>query len=205
MDTNYTHMTIVVDRSGSMDFIRSDSEGGINQLIKDQKLEPGKFTFSLVEFDDSIDVVYDMVPIADVEKYSLVPRGMTALYDAIGSGIVRTGEALTKMAEVDRPSNVIFVIVTDGGENSSREYSITKIKNLITEQTDKYNWDFTFIGANIDAFSVGTSIGIKNSVQYAATASSTKSVYGGLTTNTSRVRAAGGMVAAGMDSDYSNA
>lgn len=160
MDNNYTHITLVVDRSGSMASTRTDAEGGINQLIKDQATKEGKCTFTLVQFDSLYDVVYDFKPINEVNEYSLVPRGSTALLDAVGKAIVTTGEKLAALPENERPALVMVVIVTDGEENSSREYNRQKIKDLITQQQDVYKWQFTFLGADQSAFAEAASMGM---------------------------------------------
>lgn len=160
MNKNLTDITIIVDRSGSMETIRTDAEGGINTFIEDQKKLPGEANFSLLQFDTISDWVHSGVPIKDVPKYTLEPRGMTALLDAVGTVINATGERLGKMPEADRPGLVIIVIVTDGHENSSQEFSRETIKKMIEHQTNAYNWKFTYLGANQDAFAEAGAIGI---------------------------------------------
>jgi len=99
------------------------------------------------------------VPIQNVPKYELVPRGMTALLDAVGRAINETGERLAKMAESDRPSLVIFVVMTDGHENSSKEFNKSQIKEMVERQQNDYDWHFTFLGANQDAFAEAGDMG----------------------------------------------
>lgn len=160
MNANLTDITLVIDRSGSMEEIRSDAEGGVNGFIKAQAEEPGEALLTLVQFDTEYEFVHRGVPIRDVPVYKLVPRGMTALLDAVGRAINETGERLAKESEVDRPGLVIFVVMTDGQENSSHEFNKTQIKEMIERQQSGYNWHFTFLGANQDAFAEAGGMGI---------------------------------------------
>lgn len=208
-DKNYTHVTVVVDRSGSMSSVKTDAEGGLNNLIAEQKKVPGRMTLTLVEFDDVYNVVYDNVDVQNVGYYSLIPRGMTALLDAVGKAINVTGDRLKALPEDERPGKVLVVIVTDGGENASREFTADKIKELVKHQEDVYNWDFTFIGSNIDAFATGTQFGFRSNIQYAGTGVSNRSMYSGLTQSLTNTRLsvandeADVSLASFMDSDYS--
>jgi hypothetical protein len=151
---------VVLDRSGSMSAIQSDAEGGLNEFVKQQKKHPGDCTFSLVQFDTEYEFVYRAVPIKEVRHIPLVPRGSTALLDAVGRAIVETGERLKALAGAQRPGLVVFVILTDGQENSSREFSKAKVKEMIEHQTAAYKWQFTFLGANQDAFAEAGGLGI---------------------------------------------
>ena len=119
MKTDLTDITLVVDRSGSMQDIRSDAEGGVNAFIENQAKEPGEALLTLVQFDTEFEFLHTGVPIKDVPRYSLVPRGSTALLDAVGRAINETGERISKLAEAERPALVVFVVMTDGLENSS--------------------------------------------------------------------------------------
>ncbi len=161
MRSDLTDITLVVDRSGSMQQICEDAEGGVNSFIAQQTNEPGEAVLTLVQFDTEYEFLHNGVPISQVPKYSLVPRGMTALLDAIGRAINETGERLSKMEEQDRPGLVIFVVVTDGLENSSQEFSKSDIKEMIERQQEKYSWHFTFLGANQDAFAEAGHMGIQ--------------------------------------------
>lgn len=160
MRSDLTDITLVVDRSGSMEQIREDAEGGVNSFIAQQAKEPGEALLTLVQFDTEYEFLHQGVPITEVPKYQLVPRGRTALLDAVGRAINETGERLAKMDEQDRPGLVVFVVMTDGLENSSREFSKSDVKAMIERQQDKYNWHFTFLGANQDAFAEAGSMGI---------------------------------------------
>jgi hypothetical protein len=159
-DRNLTDLTAVIDRSGSMSAIRSDMEGGFDKLIADQRKVPGICKVSLVRFDTEYEVVYTDQDVNDVPPLMIEPRGMTALLDAIGRTIVSTGERLAAMPEDQRPGLVTFIIVTDGLENSSREYSLSRINAMITEQQEKWNWLFVFLGANQDAIATAKTMGM---------------------------------------------
>lgn len=160
MRTDLTDITLVVDRSGSMGSIRNDAEGGINEFIRQQAVEPGEALLTLLQFDTEYELVHSGVPVAEVPRYRLEPRGMTALLDAVGRAINETGQRLAAMSEAERPGLVIFVIVTDGAENSSQEFSRADIRQMIEHQQSKYSWQFTFLAANQDAFAAGGSLGI---------------------------------------------
>ena len=160
MRTDLTDITLVVDRSGSMSAIRSDAEGGVNEFIRTQAEEPGEALLTLVQFDTEYDFVHRGAPIAEVPAYKLKPRGATALLDAVGRAINETGSRLAAMNEGDRPGLVIFVIMTDGLENSSVEFTKDRIKEMIQHQQDHYQWQFTFLGANQDAFAEAGAMGI---------------------------------------------
>lgn len=147
-----------------MNVCQSDAEGGLNRFVEDQKKLPGEAVFTLVQFDNEYEFVHRAVPIAQVPHCSLVPRGSTALLDAVGRAIVETGERLAKMAESDRPGLVVFVILTDGQENSSREFSKSKVQEMISHQQDVYKWQFIYLGANQNAFAEAGDLGIVGSI-----------------------------------------
>lgn len=160
MRNDLTDLTLVIDRSGSMQLGLKEAQDGINEFFNKQKTAVGECTVSLLEFDDEFNYVYDAVDIKDTNGYELKPRNMTALNDAIGMAITKTGERLSQMAEEDRPALVMVCIVTDGGENASKEYNNDQIKKMIEHQQNVYNWKFTFIGANQDAVTEGAKRGI---------------------------------------------
>jgi uncharacterized protein YegL len=160
MKSDLTDITLVVDRSGSMQAIREDAEGGVNAFISRQAQEPSEALLTLVQFDTEYEFLHRGLAIDQVPRYRLVPRGMTALLDALGRAINETGERLGRMDEEDRPGLVIFVVMTDGQENSSREFTKAQIKEMIQRQQEGYNWHFTFLGANQDAFAEAGGMGI---------------------------------------------
>jgi hypothetical protein len=160
MRTDLTDITMVIDRSGSMESIRTDAEGGINSFIEQQKQEPGEANVTLVQFDTDYEFVHSGVPIRQVPAFKLVPRGSTALLDAVGRAVNETGARLAAMDESQRPGLVVFVIVTDGEENSSREFTRDQIRTMVEHQQLAYKWQFTFLAANQDAFAAGGSMGI---------------------------------------------
>lgn len=159
-DSNYTHILTIVDRSGSMTNVRNDMIGGLNEFFKSQSEGEGKCLVDYVQFDTTVDHVYSDKDIKDAEAF-LEPRGMTALHDAIGISVTNLGKRFEKLAESSRPGNVIVVVVTDGFENSSKEWSQSAVKDLIKQQEDEWDWTFTFLGANMDAVNVGTGLGFK--------------------------------------------
>jgi uncharacterized protein YegL len=163
MNNKLTELVMVIDRSGSMGVgaFHLDMEGGINQLIKDQKGEDGDCNLTLIQFDNEYDVICSGESIDKVGDYHLVPRGSTALCDAVGRGIAEVGERLAEMKEENRPGAVVFIIVTDGAENDSHEYTKDQIAEKIKHQEEKYNWQFVFLGAEIDAFEEAGGIGVK--------------------------------------------
>lgn len=144
-NSNYTHLALVVDRSGSMADIKDDAQGGINTLIAEQFAEEGQLTVTLSEFDDHFEDVVRMSgkPFA----YKLSPRGSTALLDAVGKEITRTAQELDALPKALRPSKVLFVVVTDGQENSSNEFTLKAVKASIETQRKDHGWTFQFIGA----------------------------------------------------------
>ena len=157
---NYTDLTLIVDRSGSMSRIARDMEGGFATFLKQEKESGDKTNISIVYFDDHIDQDVTSADIKDIDGIKIVPRGSTALLDAVGQTIAKTGERLSAMAEEDRPNRVLIYIITDGQENASHEYTLAQIRENITHQREHYAWDFVFLGANIDSFSVGGGMGI---------------------------------------------
>lgn len=159
-DTNYTHIAFLLDRSGSMMSIKSDTEGGFDAYIEAQKAQPGRCTVTLAQFDDQYEEVYTGRDLQTVPKLDLQPRGSTALNDSIAALVRSTGAHLAAMKEEDRPGSVIFGIMTDGMENASKEWTRPAIKALIEDQEKKYDWTFSYLGANQDAIEVGGSMGI---------------------------------------------
>lgn len=173
-----THITIIGDRSGSMQSVQGAAQQGINGLISEQKALPGDCTLLLADFDEAepFRIVHDG-SLASAPRYDLVPRGGTPLLDAVGLGIVRTGEILSAIPEPNRPDKVIFAIQTDGMENASREYSLDTVRQLIKDQTEKYGWQFLFLGTGSGSWSQGAAMGIQNVTRSASGAVATASSY----------------------------
>jgi hypothetical protein len=157
---NYTHIAVLLDRSGSMQAIKADTEGGFDAFMAEQRKSPGRCDVTLAQFDTEYEEVYVCKPLASVPPLTLTPRGATALLDGIGRLINTTGERLAAMAEADRPGAVIMVIMTDGLENSSREFDLGSVKKMITDQTGTYDWTFVYLGANQDAIDVAAGLGV---------------------------------------------
>lgn len=184
-----THLSIVLDRSGSMSSIRDDVIGGFNAYL--DKLGGEDCTVTLYQFDNKFEVVFEGANVDSAPRLSegtFVPRGSTALLDAQSRAIIHTGEYLRGIPEDKRPEQVIFVTITDGLENASREVSAEHVAGQIKHQTEKYEWEFVYIGANQDAFAVGTKLGVKgaNSRGYQATSAGTKGMLESLTSGTQR-------------------
>lgn len=157
--TDLTDITLVVDRSGSMALMRADAQGGIDTFIEEQKAAEGDAVLTLVEFDTEYDVVHDGVAIGEVGAYRLLPRGGTALLDAVGKSLAVAKERIKAMAKDERPGLVVFVIVTDGQENSSREYTLGVVRKSIAARRKK-GWEFVFLGKDDSAFDDARSMGI---------------------------------------------
>jgi hypothetical protein len=179
---NFTSINVLIDRSGSMQHLTNDTIGGFNSFLQEQKEVPGEAILSLCLFDTSSQTIHDCLPLAlvpDLDKATYRPGGGTALLDALGAVINSTGARLAAMNEEDRPSKVIFLLITDGQENSSTEFAIERIKDMVTHQREVYSWEFVFMGANIDSISAGTSLGISvaNSLNYTASSVGTKGLY----------------------------
>jgi uncharacterized protein YegL len=182
MKDNLTEIVFILDRSGSMRNLTNDTIGGFNAFIDQQKKEPGEAVLTTVLFDDQYEILHNGVNLKDVKELTgkeYFARGCTALLDAIGKTINTVGEQLNKTNEENKPSKVIFVITTDGFENASKEFTQPQIKEMIEHQTNKYNWQFMFLGANIDAVATASSYGISGQFasNYTASSIGTDSLY----------------------------
>lgn len=157
-DSNYTHILGVVDRSGSMHSCATEMRNALNSFFRDQAQEDGKCLVDYVQFDHKYELVFEDREVASAEAV-LQPSGSTALLDAVGRAVTELGEKLAALPEDERPGLVQVVVVTDGYENASQEWNVEKVRDLIKQQEEKYNWDFVFLGANMDAQQVGQSFG----------------------------------------------
>ena len=155
-----THIYFLLDRSGSMQSIKTDTEGGFAAFVDEQRKTPGECRVTLAQFDNEYDVVYSGKALADVPPLDLQPRGSTALLDAMGRLITSAGAGLAALPEDERPSTVIVAVMTDGYENASQEWTHPAIKALVEQQTKDYSWQFLYMGADQDAIEVGVSLGV---------------------------------------------
>lgn len=187
---DYTHIALVVDRSGSMQGIHTDMNGAILKLLADQAEQPGQCLVDIMTFDTEFEHPYFGAKPEDVKGDIIVPRGSTALNDAIGNTIARLGERFSLLDENARPGTVIVVIVTDGMENASREYTTEQVKRMVDEQTEKWNWVFMYLAANVDAFETGAGYGMKANMSsgYVASRSGVTNSYLAASSNITRVR-----------------
>src|SRR5262245_8616502 len=168
-------VAIILDRSGSMDALRDDAIGGFNTLLEDQKTKAGDSRLLLVQFDDQYEIVFDAVPIAEVPpltRATFVPRGQTALLDAIGRTIADVEARLGRLSAEERPASVLIAVITDGEENASREYSATVVRDRITACRAELGWEFLFLGTSAASVEESQSWGIdpRSTGQFSATA-----------------------------------
>ena len=160
---NITEMIFILDRSGSMTGLEGDTIGGFNSMIAKQKKEPGEAFVSTVLFDHETEVIHDRVKLSEIPELTekeYFTRGSTALLDAMGSSIRHIINVHRSMNPKEVPENVVFVIITDGQENASSEYSLRKVKEMVEHEKTQYGWEFLFIGANMDAIAEAGRLGI---------------------------------------------
>ena len=194
MKTNITELVFILDKSGSMSGLESDTIGGYNAMLKKQQQETGEAVVTTVLFDDNYELLHDRINIKGVraitEKEYFV-GGCTALLDAIGKTIHKIGNAQRHTGEEQRADKVMFVITTDGMENASREYSYEKIKEMVERQKEKYGWEFIFLGANIDAVATAAKFGIgaERAANYNADGEGTRLNYAIVSDTVSNFRA----------------
>ena len=163
MNKNLTEIVFILDRSGSMSGLESDTIGGFNAMIEKQKKAPGEALVSTILFDNVSEVIHDRVNIRDIKPMTdseYCVRGCTALLDAIGGAIHHIGNVHKYAREEDVPAHTLFVITTDGMENASRLYDSARVKQMIEHEKSKYGWEFLFLGANIDAAKEAARFGI---------------------------------------------
>ena len=188
-----TEIVFILDRSGSMSGLESDTIGGFNALIKKQKAEEGEAYVSTILFDDKQQVLHNRVNLKNVKPMTrdeYFVRGCTALLDAVGGAIHYIGNAHKYAREEDRPEKTLFIITTDGMENASRKYTYEKVKQMVQKQKEKYGWEFLFLGANIDAIGVAGRFGIDadRAVNYECDSKGTEVNYKAINKAVSQVR-----------------
>ena len=193
-NNNLTELVFILDRSGSMAGLESDTIGGFNAMIQKQKKEPGEAYVSTVLFDNVSEVLHDRIPLKKVPKMTgkdYTVRGCTALIDAIGGAIHHIGNIHKYARPEDVPAHTMFIITTDGMENASHKYSSDEVKKMIERQKEKYGWEFLFIGANIDAVETAAQFGIdrNRAVNYNADSEGTQVLYETLSAPISAMRA----------------
>lgn len=176
-DSTLTEIAVILDRSGSMAAIRADMEGGFGHFAAAQRKLPGRCVFSLYQFDNTFEVVYEEVPASDVPPLVIQPRGGTALLDAMGYAMTRIGGRLAGKPEHLRPGAVIVQTITDGQENSSREYGYPAIANFIRRQQSQYNWQFMYLGSDVSTVSEASKLGIYTVSQMAPTRQGINDMY----------------------------
>ncbi len=162
MKKGLTELVFILDRSGSMGGLESDTIGGFNGMLLKQKNEEGEANVTTVLFDDQIEIIHDRFPMKAVKPLTeedYYVRGCTALLDAVGSTVMKTENIQKRLPDEMKAENVIFVITTDGLENASQEYSVKMVKQMIERNQEK-GWQFLFLGANIDAVEEAEKIGI---------------------------------------------
>lgn len=191
---NYTHIIAVLDRSGSMSSVQQDAIGGFNTFLETQKKLKAKATMSVVLFDDQYEPLYngkdvDLSKVKELTTSTFVPRGSTALYDAIGKSINNYIATFDKTPKSSRPDKVLVIIVTDGEENASREYNQEKVNKLITDRK-KNKWQFMFLCATEDAFKTGAKLGVSagNTFQFANTGLGNTVMYAKMSSATASFR-----------------
>lgn len=165
MKQNYIHITVILDRSGSMESIRDDTIGGFNAFLNQQRSEEGSATLTLVQFDsqDSYEVIHrfrSLEVIPELTRNTFVPRSGTPLLDAIGRGVNDLESSLAELKEDDKPSGVVIVIITDGQENESHEFTKEQIEKMIREKQTKDGWQFVFLSADMAAIDDALTSGV---------------------------------------------
>ncbi len=179
MNKNLTEMVFILDRSGSMASLEADTIGGYNSLMEKQKAEPGEAAITTVLFDDRYEIIHDHADIKKVkpmDNRTYYARGCTALLDAIGKTINHVGNRHKFAPDSEVPGKTMVVIITDGYENSSQEFSLEMVSSMINRQKAKFGWEFLFLGANIDAVETARTYGISadRAVTYEADSAGTQ-------------------------------
>jgi len=194
--TTYTDLIAIIDKSGSMGSLANDTIGGFNGFLKEQREEEGLMKLTLVQFDDKYEICYEGIDVCETEDLTdktYKVCGMTALNDALGRSITTARDRINKLAVGERPNRVMFVVITDGEENSSKEFTLDQVRELVKGQQDGEKWDFLFLGADIDSFSEGGNLGVAagTTLNYAKSAMGMSKAYETLGKSVTRVRGCG--------------
>ena len=200
-----SELVFILDRSGSMSGLEKDTIGGFNSLIQKQRKEKGKCYVSCVLFDDVQEVIYDRVPLNEVKKMTqkqYYARGCTALLDAMGGAIHHIGNVHKYSKE--EIGKTLFIIITDGLENSSKRYTYVTIKQMVERQKEKYGWEFIFIGANMDVIQEANKFGIDQAVHYACDEEGTALNYSVLSENIIKMRTTVGNAKESLPADWAH-
>jgi uncharacterized protein YegL len=209
MKSNLTELVFILDRSGSMGGLESDTVGGFNSMLKKQQSEPGECRMTTVLFDNGYEILHDRIDIqavSPITENEYFVRGQTALLDAIGRTINKIAGVQKNTAEKYRADKVLFMITTDGMENSSREFRAEKVKEMIEEQKSNQGWEFVFLGANIDSVETAAAFGIDKdrAFSYLADSQGTALNYAAMSEAASSLRKTGAVAEdsfAGINAD----
>lgn len=193
MKKDLTELVFILDRSGSMQGLESDTIGGFNSLLEKQKRQPGEALVSTVLFDSQSDVLHDRVKLSSVRPITdrdYFVRGCTALLDAVGGAIRHIGNIHKYARPEDVPEHTLFVVITDGMENASHRYTARQVREMILRQKERYGWEFLFLGANIDAVETAGDLGIgaDRAVNYRCDSAGTRLNYDVVSQAASAVR-----------------
>ncbi len=196
-DKNLTEIICIIDRSGSMSSIRDDAIGGFNIFLEEQKgVTVDRCIFTYTQFDTDYEIVHCGIPIEDMKPLdhsTYVPRGSTALLDAIGRTINSVGARLSAVSESERPGKVAVVILTDGFENASKEFNLGTITEMIKTQSEQFKWEFVYLAAGKDAFEAGHRMGIANVAQFSHDSHGARGIHDNLSKNMTSYRSSGRM------------
>lgn len=195
---NLTEIVALLDRSGSMSSVQADMEGGFNSFIEEQKKGAGEVRLTLVQFDEHhnknvIETLYTAARLDTVAPLRFRPRGNTPLLEALGQTIASTGARFAAMPESERPGKVLFIVITDGQNNRFGSYTAAQVRQMVEHQTQVYKWEFVFLGANIDSFTVAQSYGISvlNSSNYVPDSAGVRNLFAAVGSSAKRYRSGG--------------
>ncbi|GBF17766.1 hypothetical protein Br6_05173 [Rhodococcus sp. Br-6] len=199
-----THLVFLLDRSGSMQSIKSDIEGGFSAFIDEQRGAAGQCRVTLAQFSTSYEIVYQGAPLDEIPPLDLRPRGGTALLDAMGTLITDVSADIAALPEDERPGSVIVAIMTDGHENASREWTHAAIKALVELHTNQFDWQFLYMGADQDAIEVGARLGVKRDQSLTYSKGKSRDAMTAASANIRRYRTAKTVDAAAVMPEFSD-